>query len=399
MEAGPARLLALANVSQLQAEPCGPPTAGALAAALERHGPFPPFHRRLLRFVLGGLPRRGAHEQQQQQQDDQLCELAVERQQQRKRRRSRDGDAAPQQLLPPGAGAAAAAAGSSLAGDSLCGSSDDGTDVLGMSPFASCVDLQAYRAVLQQQRAAREAESAAAAAAAAPRRAGPLRAALAWLMRLARGAARHVSPQGEGSNDSTLGERLLNLATSVPFVLVGMHSLRSGTPSRRHFGASFVATGVIAALYHGTSGAARRVLRKADYWSIAYTSCVLRAASGLRAPAPLAVAAALITPLRPTLVTGANLAAIEARYLLSALRHSHLRAFFGAHLGVAVAGVGCFLLEDVLVLEMGLPPVAHALWHSLSAAALGLIGPLLSHCHAAEALLLLEGVQATVAAA
>jgi hypothetical protein len=214
MEAGPAQLMALerlAGPSQCRGQPCSPPTPGALAAALdERHGPFPPFHRRLLRFVLGGLPRRGAggaHEQS----DDEPGELATRQQQQQQRKRRRS---------------AAAAASSSLAGDSLCGSSDDGSDVLGMSPFASCADLQAYRAAVQQQRAARAAAESAAAAAAAQRRGGPIRAALAWLMRLARGAVRHMSPQGEGSNDSTLGERLCNVATSVPFVLVGMHSLR-----------------------------------------------------------------------------------------------------------------------------------------------------------------------------
>jgi hypothetical protein len=147
---------------------------------------------------------------------------------------------------------------------------------------------------------------------------------------------------------------------------------------------------VIAALYHATTGAARRVFRKLDYYSIAYTSSVLRAATGLRAPWPMAAAAALLTPLKPTLVTGANLAAVEARYLASALARPSLRGVFGAHMGVAIAGISCFALEDVLVLELGLPPVFHSLWHTLSALALGLIGPLLAHL---EAPLLLEGVQ------
>jgi hypothetical protein len=167
-------------------------------------------------------------------------------------------------------------------------------------------------------------------------------------------------------------------------------------PSRRHFGAAFIGTGVIAALYHATTGRVRRVFRKLDYYSIAYTSCVLRAATGARAPAPLAAAAALLTPLKPTLVTGANLAAIEARFLASALARPALRGAFGAHMGVALAGIACFALEDVLVLDLGLPPVFHSLWHTLSALALGLIGPLLAHM---EAPLLLEGVQLVVTSA
>lgn len=122
------------------------------------------------------------------------------------------------------------------------------------------------------------------------------------------------------------------------------------------------------------------MFRKLDYWSIAYTSGVLRGAAGVRAPAAAAALAALITPVKPTLVTGANLAIIEARYLASALRHAPLRPLFSAHLGAAAAGILCFLFEDVLVVQMGAPPVFHSLWHCLSAASLGLIGPLLAHC-------------------
>jgi hypothetical protein len=120
---------------------------------------------------------------------------------------------------------------------------------------------------------------------------------------------------------------------------------------------------------------------------------VLRSATGLRVPALLNMAAALLTPIKPTLVTGANLAVIEARYLASALKNAHLRHWFGAHMGTAVVGLGCFWLEDVLVLEMGAPPVFHSLWHMLSAVSLGLIGPLLAHLDGA---LLLEGVQLAV---
>lgn len=137
-------------------------------------------------------------------------------------------------------------------------------------------------------------------------------------------------------------------------------------------------------------------MRKLDYYSIAYTSCVLRSATGLRAHPALSLAAAALTPLKPTLVTGANLMAIEARYLVSALAHPPLRAWFKAHAATAAVGIGCFAFEDILVLGMGAPPVLHSLWHSLSALSLGLIGPLLAHC---EGALLLEGVQAAVTGA
>ncbi|KAI8477064.1 MAG: hypothetical protein J3K34DRAFT_516031 [Monoraphidium minutum] len=362
------------------------PSAGALALALHQHmasecaAPPTGLHRRLLRFVFGPLARmqRGQGDPQQ-----------------------------PQQQQPE-------------TDDALCGASDDGTeyseDVLGMSPFASCPDLQEYRRLLAERRqaraargaggAARRQEGRAAAAAAEQQQqqqqqqqqsaGGPLRRALQWLLHGARAAARCVSPQGPGQNDATAGERVVNILTSIPFVIIGMHSLRCADESRRRFGAAFITTGAVAGLYHASSGAARLIMRKLDYWSIAVTSSVLRGAAGVRVPLLVNALAAALTPLKPTLVSGANLAIIEARYLVKALHHAPLRPLFGAHVGSAAAGLLFFSLEDVLVLGMGAPPVVHSLWHCLSAASLGLIGPLLSHC--GEGALLLEGAQLVAAA-
>jgi hypothetical protein len=199
--------------------------AGALDAAAGPAAPhlhLPPLHRRVLRFVFGGLARAKPSDS-----SGDASPRQQQHQQPRRHRRSTGGDG--ELLLLGGRGAALSP---SLQGSSLCGCSDDecaSEDVLGMSPFASCADLQNYRAHLQQQRAARLADAADAAARArrdAAQRAGPLRHAAAWLVRALRGAARHVSPQGPGNNDSTLFERVVNVATSVPFLVVGVHSLR-----------------------------------------------------------------------------------------------------------------------------------------------------------------------------
>ena len=405
-------------------------------------------HRRVLRFVLGPLIRQQQQqtyqqqqEQQQQHEQQQQQQQHEQQQQQQQQRRPADGPFELQQQQPQQQQLLLLLQQQRLRGsaDSLYGASDDGTEaseeVLGMSPFASCPDLQVYRRAIAARRAEREAAAAAAAGGGAStavrrqaalqaqaqwqrreqqqqeqqqQRAGPLRRVLAWIARAARFAARHTSPQGEGSNDATLAERICNVLTSVPFVLVGLHSLRGGgggdgdtssggaSAARRHFGAAFVGTGLIAGAYHASRGRARCLLRKLDYLSISYTSSVLRAATGLRAPPLVSAAAALVAPFRPTLVTGANLALIEARYLSKALAHAPLRGAFSAHAGAAAAGVCCFALEDVLVLGLGAPPVVHSLWHALSALSLGLIGPLLAH---AEGALLLEGVQAAVTGA
>ncbi|KIY98969.1 hypothetical protein MNEG_8992 [Monoraphidium neglectum] len=173
--------------------------------------------------------------------------------------------------------------------------------------------------------------------------------------------------------------------------------MQSGGAACRHFGASFVSCGVIAALYHGCPpGAARRLLRKLDYWSICYTSSVLRGAVGARAPRALGAAAALATPLKPILVIGCNLLAIEARFVAAAVRHAALRGALCRHAAAAAAGVAAFLMDDILVLEKGFAPVFHPAWHVLSSVSLALLSPLLVHCEGPP---LLEGAQALISGA
>jgi hypothetical protein len=85
-----------------------------------------------------------------------------------------------------------------------------------------------------------------------------------------------LQPQGEAHGDATLGERAANVLTSLPFLALGWHMHRQRlTPEGRHHAVSMAAVGVAATLYHASSGAARRLARKADYWTIAYTSSAM----------------------------------------------------------------------------------------------------------------------------
>jgi hypothetical protein len=241
---------------KLQQQQCGgaaglaDAAAAAVAAAASSSSAgahMPPLHRRVLRFVFGGLTRAGSPQQYQHPN-------------QRRRRAavSDGGDGGDGGLLLLGRRPGSPRA--SLYSDAVSDAATEDTgseDVLGMSPFASCADLQNYRAALQQQRAARAA--AAAAEAAAARRAaaaGPLRRALAWLLHGARRAAAHVSPQGPGNNDTTLFERVTNVATSVPFLVVGVHSLRwvRGRRDEGAPGAACHAATQQQAVWHGNRG-------------------------------------------------------------------------------------------------------------------------------------------------
>jgi hypothetical protein len=54
-------------------------------------------------------------------------------------------------------------------------------------------------------------------------------------------------------------------------------------------------------------------MRKLDYYTICYTSTVLRRAAHIPLPPVVAAAAVVVAPLKPTLVTGMNLLLVEVR--------------------------------------------------------------------------------------
>ncbi|KAK9835265.1 hypothetical protein WJX84_012011 [Apatococcus fuscideae] len=82
-----------------------------------------------------------------------------------------------------------------------------------------------------------------------------------------------LKPQGPGCNDSSLRERVVNVATSLPFLAVGRHELgQSKNSDRKIYGLSMLAVGLAATAYHCSSGSIRKAFRRADYWTIALAS-------------------------------------------------------------------------------------------------------------------------------
>lgn len=71
--------------------------------------------------------------------------------------------------------------------------------------------------------------------------------------------------------------------------------------------------GAVASGYHGADRSSwlRPVMRKLDYYTICYTSTVLRRAAHISLPNVVKAAAVLIAPFKPTVVTGLNLALVE----------------------------------------------------------------------------------------
>ncbi len=60
----------------------------------------------------------------------------------------------------------------------------------------------------------------------------------------------------------------------------------------------------------------------------------------------------------------------QTRYTRAVLQHEHLVRAWLWHIATSVVGVGSFLVEDTAI-EHQWPPVFHAAWHCLSAAAVG----------------------------
>lgn len=57
----------------------------------------------------------------------------------------------------------------------------------------------------------------------------------------------------------------------------------------------------------------RPVMRKLDYYTICYTSTVLRRAAHIPLPSAVTMASMLIAPVKPSMVTGLNLLLVEVR--------------------------------------------------------------------------------------
>lgn len=90
------------------------------------------------------------------------------------------------------------------------------------------------------------------------------------------------------------------------------------------FGWALKAVGAIASLYHSSSGRMRLILRKADYYSIAVSSAMLRAAAfGTRLPVVWAALMISAMPFKPTMITAANLISVEVHIWFLSARRMH----------------------------------------------------------------------------
>lgn len=198
--------------------------------------------------------------------------------------------------------------------------------------------------------------------------------------RLAASVGNMMQPQGDTRNDDSPDQRFVNIATSLPFLAVGVNMLkRHRTPEGREYAATMLAVGAAATLYHASSGKLRRICRKLDYWTIAVSS-----ASMVKALYPenpwlrRSISASLLAvPFKPFAVSAAHTLVMQAEFARQAAAHKSMRPQFHLHAAAAAAGAVAFAVEDVL-LDRGFGHV-HAIWHLLAAAGVATTGPLVEH--------------------
>jgi len=187
---------------------------------------------------------------------------------------------------------------------------------------------------------------------------------------------------GPGSNDRNRLERVLNILTCVPFFIVGWHFRR--TAHIKGFGRAIMAVGVVASLYHSSSGRLRLIFRKADYWSIASSAMLLRAEVIGGLPTTATVVMAALIPVKPTLVTALNFLAVEVQcanmVTLSLWAGEGLHYHWLLHVVTALSAAASFGLEDIFSGTM-MEPIAHGMWHCLAAAGIVTTAPMLTYLH------------------
>jgi hypothetical protein len=180
-----------------------------------------------------------------------------------------------------------------------------------------------------------------------------------------------LQPKGPGSNDRSTAERLLNVFTSVPFLLVGQELVRAKdrSPEVRQVGASLMLAGGTACAYHATNPGKqtklRTVLRKLDYWTVSLATAALVRAAGPQVSQLTSLSSLLFVPMRPTAVTLSNITSVELQLARQALSKPALRPAYRRHALALAAGGACFAGESTAI-EHDVMCV-HALWHCFAA--------------------------------
>ncbi|KAG0616890.1 hypothetical protein M758_5G149300 [Ceratodon purpureus] len=174
--------------------------------------------------------------------------------------------------------------------------------------------------------------------------------------------------------DRTVLETVVNVATSMPFILVGLHTPREKL-AKRMYGNSIIGVGIASSLYHSSRGDARKILRFCDYAMIATSTLCL--SSALRSekdnPRALVMASALMIPFQPMLVTALHTGIMEAQFALKSRKNPKLRKVHSVHTMSSLLGGALFAGNHYFTDT----PYVHAAWHLAAAVSVATLGSML----------------------
>ncbi|CAN6675463.1 unnamed protein product [Malus baccata var. baccata] len=172
--------------------------------------------------------------------------------------------------------------------------------------------------------------------------------------------------------DQSVAETVVNVLTSLPFIVLGIHSPRKNL-STKLYANSLIGVGVASSLYHSSRGKLRQYLRWADYTMIATTTVCLSRALRNENPKLLMAASALCLPFQPLMVSAVHTGIMEVAFAKRALKDPELRKAHTVHKMSSLLGGVLFFADDVFPQT----PFLHAAWHLAAAIGVGTCNKLL----------------------
>ncbi|KAG0582696.1 hypothetical protein M758_3G079000 [Ceratodon purpureus] len=166
--------------------------------------------------------------------------------------------------------------------------------------------------------------------------------------------------------DHTLVETAVNVATSVPFVLVGLQVPRNNF-STSMYANSLIGVGMASTLYHTSRGEVRKCTRWGDYAMIATSTLCMSSAVVLnkdnKQSKALILASIAMLPFQPLLVAAIHTSIVEAEFARKAFENPKLRGAHAVHTATSLIGGALFVADDIFPDT----PFIHAAWHCAAA--------------------------------
>ncbi|CAN7127617.1 unnamed protein product, partial [Brassica rapa subsp. narinosa] len=171
--------------------------------------------------------------------------------------------------------------------------------------------------------------------------------------------------------DQSVLETAANVATSLPFIFLGMQAPRKNL-NTKVYANSLIGVGIASSLYHASRGKLRKYLRWLDYTMIATTTVCLSRALRNENPKFLMAASALVLPFQPLMVSAVHTGMMEVAFAKRSLKDPDLKTAHNVHKMSSLLGGALFIADDFFPETQFL----HAGWHLAAAIGVGtFIGP------------------------